>query len=172
MSSFHRFVKDVVADTVTTDQLTANHALIRHELTVTDINATTVNATTVNATAVNLPSPEIFILDDGQVFGVDSGATWSFTRVGNVVTAQLDFFDLGMVVNSNFFQFAIPAPYSPTNSEPIVEPIAMCINAGGTFFGMASIVSGVIVISPNLGGIFIAGDDVQLFGATFTYILV
>jgi hypothetical protein len=164
--TFQRVVRDGVFDTVTTNTLSAQTATIK------TLNATTINATTVNATSIVLPTPTEFILDANAVFGPFTGAIWTFSRVGNEVTAQFTA-DGGVVANSNFLSFPIPAPYTPTAGNNQISPAAMVITPPGTtFFGYVSLSPGFIHISPTLGGIFTAGTTAIIFSTTIKYILV
>lgn len=156
--TFHRIVRDVVAETVTTETLTVRRTL---------------KADTIDATTVNVPtSGPLFILDDNEVFGPGTGAIWSFTRIGNLVVAQLDSTLLDLAVNTNFLQYQIPEPYAPTANNSNTTAIAMCINNGGTFYGALTAASGVLQISPLFGSVFNAGEDVGVFSTTISYILI
>lgn len=159
MSSFQRVVRDGVFDSLVTDQLTANSVVVRKVLTTP----------TLNADEINIPSTPLFIPDDNQVLGPGTGASFVFSRISNIVVAQLTFDPAGTVVNSGSMQFTIPAPYSPDSVDIYTtEPAGMCINSVQSW-GFAAFGTGVIQISPEMGMAFTAGDVIQVFGKTFVY---
>lgn len=166
MASFNRVVRDVVADTVTTNQLFATTATIKGDLTATNIVATT-----ITTDSITIPRTDLFLTDLNFILGTATGATFSFSRVGDAVTVQLDLEDDGTVVNTGFLLFVVPAPYTPTNTDFLYYPITIIINGVYTQCVLA-IGQATITISPTVLGVFTPGEVLSILPTSATFLTI